>query len=63
MRERGGVMEIWKARKNLRFLKKKKQKDFYPLQSRCGSAAGSNGREVLGFFFSEKNMLPHAATT
>jgi len=34
--------------KNLLFLKKKKQKDFYPV---------SKGMKVFWFFFSKKNVL------
>jgi hypothetical protein len=50
-------MLVPELRKDLLFLKKKKQKDFYPfgLGARRGRAEGI---EVFWFFFSKKNMLP-----
>jgi hypothetical protein len=52
-------------RKNLLFLKKKKQKDFLPVSRGgdfrgAGSAAGTAQRiEVFWFFFSKKNLFIH----
>jgi hypothetical protein len=47
--------------KNLLFLKKKKQKDFYSFALRAVVSSGSKVGKVFWFFFSKKNMLPSLA--
>jgi hypothetical protein len=52
-------MGFARLRKDLLFLKKKKQKDFYPFAVERPGQFGSNGEgmKVFWFFFSKKNML------
>jgi hypothetical protein len=45
------------GRKGLLFLKKKKQKDFYPLAPRCTVQARRKRMKVFWFFFSKKNVF------
>ena len=48
--------------KSLLFLKKKKQKDFYPFMPGRVTPPGIKGMKVFWFFFSKKNILHFACT-